>query len=94
MAEMEYDEMEAVKFIRAKVEGLDNYDDDDILLVIDTMFEYFEKFDESDDFEEEVGKIATYVSKQICKDKGNNIKKEHVEPIVEAELEYENNLDC
>ena len=41
---MEFDENKAIDYIKAHVENPDiaKYDDDDILLVIDTIFEYFE----------------------------------------------------
>lgn len=93
---MEFDENKAIDYIKAHVENPDiaKYDDDDILLVIDTIFEYFEKYDESEDFDDDDNdKVITYVKKQLAKDKDNVISLDHVAEIVEAETAYENTLD-
>lgn len=92
---MEFDENKAVDYIKAHVENPDiaKYDDDDILLVIDTIFEYFEKYDENEDFDDDNEKVIAYVKKQLAKDKDNAIRLDHVAEIVEAETAYENTLD-
>lgn len=92
---MEFDEIKAIEFIKAHVENPDiaSYDDDEILLVIDTIFEYFEKYDENEDFDDDNEKVIAYVKKQLAKDKHNTISLDHVAAIVEAETEYENTLD-
>lgn len=92
---MEFDENKAIDYIKAHVENQDiaKYDDDDILLVIDTIFEYFEKYDENEDFDDDNEKVIAYVKKQLAKDKGNAITLDHVAEIVEAETAYENTLD-
>ena len=56
---MEFDENKAIDYIKAHVESPDiaKYDDDDILLVIDTIFEYFEKYDEDEDFDDDNEKV-------------------------------------
>lgn len=92
---MEFDENKAIDYIKAHVENPDiaKYDDDDILLVIDTIFEYFEKYDENEDFEDDNEKVIAYVKKQLAKDKDNAISLDYVAEIVEAETAYENTLD-
>ena len=92
---MEFDENKAIDYIKAHVENPDiaKYDDDDILLVIDTIFEYFEKYDENEDFDDDNEKVIAYVKKQLAKDKDNAISLDHVAAIVEAETAYENTLD-
>lgn len=92
---MEFDENKAIDYIKAHVENPDiaKYDDDDILLVIDTIFEYFEKYDENEDFDDDNEKVIAYVKKQLVKDKDNAISLDHVAEIVEAETAYENTLD-
>lgn len=94
---MEFDENKAIDYIKAHVENPDiaKYDDDDILLVIDTIFEYFEKYDENEDFDDDNEKVIAYVKKQLAKDKDkdNAISLDHVAEIVEAETAYENTLD-
>ena len=92
---MEFDENKAIDYIKAHVENPDiaKYDDDDILLVIDTIFEYFEKYDENEDFDDDNEKVIAYVKKQLAKDKDNAISLDHVDEIVEAETAVENTLD-
>ena len=92
---MEFDENKAIDYIKAHVENPDiaKYDDDDILLVIDTIFEYFEKYDENEDFDDDNEKVIAYVKKQLAKDKDNAISLDRVAEIVEAETAYENTLD-
>lgn len=92
---MDFDENKAIAYIKAHASAPEvaAYDDDDILLVIDTIFEYFEKYDETVDFDDDIEKVAAYVRKQLAKDKDNQVKPEHVLPIVEAETSYEETLD-
>lgn len=90
----EFDDNDAVKFIRSKVAECANIDEDDLLLVVDTMFEYDETLDEdAPDEAFDVEAIAAYVKKQLKKDAENKVPLELVEQIVEAELDYEETLD-
>lgn len=87
-----YDENDAVKFIREQV-GDDiakKYDSDDIMLLIDTMFDYFDAHDDED--EDDINAIAAWVAKELRKDRDNNIEPEDVPAIVAAELAYEETL--
>lgn len=84
-----YDENDAVKFIREQV-GDDiakKYGSDDIVLLIDTMFDYFDAHDDED--EDDINAIAAWVAKELRKDRDNNIEPEDVPAIVAAELAYE-----
>ena len=87
-----YDENDAVKFIREQV-GDDiakKYGSDDIVLLIDTMFDYFDAHDNED--EDDINAIAAWVAKELRKDRDNNIEPEDVPAIVAAELAYEETL--
>ncbi len=96
-----FDDNDAIKFIRDFIaEDIKNkYSDNDILLLIDTMFDFFESEDD-DDFDEEnfddeayLNNIVNYVKKNIRKDPDNAIEMDDVKALVVAELEYEATLD-
>ena len=90
----EFDDNDAVKYIRSQVPECANINEDDLLLVIDTMFEYDETLDEdAPDEAFDVEAIAAYVAKQLKKDTENTVPAELVPRIVEAELDYEDTLD-
>ncbi len=102
METKEFDENDAIAFIRSYVpDAIKNkYSDDDILLLIDTMFDYFEKGDEDeilydDDVVDEnnINEIVNYVKKNLRKDPDNQIEVDDIKYLVEGELEYENTLD-
>lgn len=99
----EYDEIEAVKHIRnyMPLDIKDKYSDDDILIVIDTIFDYYDKkgfFDISadsdvDDEEElEVNDMIGYVKNQVRKDPDNVVEADDIMSIVLGELDYEEKL--
>lgn len=90
----EFDENDAVAYIQEHVDAARQYDEDDLLLVIDTMFEFYESLDDDapdEKFATDV--VASHVERQIARDKECHIAPEHVLPIVEAELDYEETLD-
>lgn len=96
-----FDDNDAIKFIRDFIaEDIKNkYSDNDILLLIDTMFDFFESEDD-DDFDEEnfddeayLNNIVNNVKKNIRKDPDNAIEMDDVKALVVAELEYEATLD-
>ncbi len=90
----EYDESEAIKFIRSQVDGknVKNYADDDILLIIDAIFDFFEESGEDDDFELNENELILYVKNQLRKDIDNVVDMDDVKDIVKAELNYEEML--
>ena len=98
--DFEYDEDKAISHIRAylPIDIKDKYSDDDILIVIDTIFDYYESkglFDISDDSEEEdinVPDMVQYVIVQLRKDKECPVLSSDVEAIVLGEIDYEESL--
>lgn len=96
---MEFDETEAIKYILDNAETSRKYDDDQILNVIDIIWDYYEDngfLDISlydDDSEVDSEALIKHVAKMLRKDKGSCIAEEDVAPIVLAELAYESTLD-
>ncbi|MCM1483371.1 MAG: hypothetical protein NC043_03475 [Muribaculaceae bacterium] len=101
----EFDENEAVDFIRNKV-GTDSvraYSDDELLNIIDMIWDFYEmnglldidSDSENDDDDDDVSAsdISAYVIRMLKKDKGAAMKVEDVNNIVEAELAYEEWLE-
>ncbi len=98
-----YDEDEAVKFIRAFIpeEVKDKYTDDEILLVIDTIWDYYESkgltslpSDEEEDEEElDIADMAAYVAKELKKDDEIIMDPADIKFIIQGELAYEKTLD-
>nr|MBD5376440.1 hypothetical protein [Bacteroides sp.] len=93
-----YDEQEAIQFIRTSTGSiLDCYDDDQILNIIDIVWDWQEangylEIDADDDDEIDVAALTDHAVHLLRKDKGNEVKDEHVRLIVEAELEFEDSL--
>lgn len=94
-----FDENDAIDFIRnyAPIAMKDKYSDNDILLLMDTMYDFYD--DEDDDEEEPsdneayINRIVNYVKKNLRKDPDNNIEMDDVKHLVIGEIEYENTLD-
>lgn len=97
-----FDEDDAIKFIRAFVgkEISSKYDDDEILYVIDIIWDWYEKngylsLDSSatDDEIVEVDRLTSFVKKELANDKEIIMDPADVEMIVKGELEYEESLE-
>ncbi len=99
---MEFDEEKAIVFIKnalAKV-GITAYGDDDILNIIDIIWEYYEEsgltdlndLDSDMSEEEDILAVSAYVKKMLAKDNGNIVDLSDVDSIVKAEIEYEMSL--
>lgn len=90
----EYDEKKAIKFIHSQTDGKISkpYADDDILLIIDAMFDFFEENADDDDFELNENELVFYVKNQLRKDVDNVVEMDDVKAIVQAELDYEDTL--
>lgn len=99
----QYDETEAIKFIRNympdSISSL--YDDDEILNVIDMIWDFYEsegllqipaQDDADDDMAPDYQAILTYVKKMLAKDKLAVVDVGDVHYIVEGELEYEKSI--
>ena len=91
METKEFDENDAIAFIRNYVPNAikNKYSDDDILLLIDTMFDYFEKGDEDeilydDDVVDEnnINEIVNYVKKNLRKDPDNQIEVDDIKYLI------------
>ncbi|MBD5276591.1 MAG: hypothetical protein HDS30_02900 [Bacteroides sp.] len=94
---MEYNEEEAIKYMRSHVAGADAYDDDQLLNLIDIIFDWYEEtgdleIDAEDDDDEDLSALVAHATKMLAKDAGNTISPDHVEPLVAAEIEYELSL--
>lgn len=98
---MEYDETKAIKYINAALAnaGRDCYPDDEILNIIDMVWDYYEEnglleIDENDtDDIVTVDEISDYVFRMIKKDRGALVKEDDIPTIVKAELDYESSLN-
>lgn len=94
----EYSEDEAIRVMRAAIEGGDAYDDDQLLNLIDIIYDYYDEngelevdCDDKDD-SDEVKALAEHACRLLAKDKGNLIRPEHVAPLIAAEIDYEMSL--
>lgn len=97
-----FDEDMAVKFIRTQLSSEINekYDDDEILYVIDIIWDYYEKkgllsLNNSETYEESLDPedLTEYVVKEVRKDKNLFVDIKDIGLIVKAELEYEESLE-
>ncbi|MDE6095736.1 MAG: hypothetical protein K2G52_06060 [Muribaculaceae bacterium] len=97
-----FDEDNAVRFIRAELPPAvsDKYDDDDILCVVDVIWDYYEKkgFLSLNDMETEeeqldVDDLTKYVKKEIKNDEELIMDPKDIELVVKAELDYEESLE-
>lgn len=99
---MKYDEDDAIKFIRETLPDTVSrqYTDDEILYVIDIIWEWYEKngylkIDAGVTEEEEmdVDKLTAYVAKEIRKDGEVIIDSKDIDMIVRGELQYEESIE-
>lgn len=97
---MEFDENDAIKYIRDHA-PVGQYDDDELLNVIDMIYDFYESNgmldidlnddDDDDDVSEE--EIVGYVVRMLKKDKEAKLAADDVPAVVSAYLEYETTLD-
>ncbi len=97
-----FDADDAVKFIRAELpqEVSQKYDDDDILCIIDIIWDYYEKkgllslnLAETDEEVLDVDDLTKFVKKEVKNDQELLMDPKDVELIVKAELDYEESLE-
>lgn len=99
----QYDEDRAVDFIRALLpeEIKDKYTDDEILYIIDIIWDYYESKgltslpsgSEDDDDRLDVDDLTKYVTRELKKDGGLLMDNADISYIIKGELEYEETLD-
>lgn len=97
-----FDEDDAVKFIREELpqEVSQKYDDDEILCIIDIIWDYYEKkgllslnLEETEEEVLDVDDLTKFVKKEIKNDQDLLMDPKDVELIVKAELDYEESLE-
>lgn len=99
---MKYDEDDAIKFIRATLpkEVNERYDDDEILYVIDIIWDWYEKngylkidAGVTDEEEVDIDKLTAFVTKEIKKDGEVVMDPSDIGLIVRGELQYEESIE-
>lgn len=97
-----YDEEKAIKFIRKELPQSINekYSDDEILLIIDTIWDFYEKeglltinLDIVEEEESDPQKLIEYVKKEIKRDHQLIMDPADIPLIIKAELDYEESLE-
>lgn len=97
-----FDEDNALKFIRDAIgqKISDKYSDDEILFVIDTIWDYYENHGflslDMDETEEEIldsDDLTNYVKKEVAAEDQLMMDPGDISQIVKAELEYEESLE-
>ena len=100
--EFHYDEDNAIKFIRGTLPEYVNtkYEDDDILYIIDIIWEWYDKngylsidSEVTEEEEHNVGRLTEYVKRQLDKDKEYVMDTSDIGLIVKGEIEYEESID-
>ncbi len=97
---MEFNEQKAIDYIKNQLPAdvAAKYDDDEILNIIDIIFDFYEENGlldvncEEDDEDVIMPQLVEYVTKMLKKDPYSTIESQHIEPIVKAELEYEESI--
>ncbi len=99
---MKFDEDDAVNFIRETLPKSvsEKYSDDEILYVIDTIWDWYEKngylsldTEVTDDGLLDEEQLVAYVRKEIRNDKEIMMDPDDVGLIVKGELQYEESID-
>ena len=102
----EYNERDAIRLMRAALtpERADKISSDEILNIIDMIWDYYETHgcldidldDEADDDPTAAldrDDLIKYVKQQVAKDRRSPVLPDEVEPLVLAELAYEETVD-
>lgn len=97
-----FDEDNALRFIREAVgpKVSEKYSDDEILFIIDTIWDYYENkgflsldLDETDEEILDSDDLINYVKKEVANDEELMMDPSDIALIVKAELEYEESLE-
>ncbi len=94
-----YDDELAVRFIQSRIpqELQGKYTDDDIILITDTVVDYYQRngwLDTNEEIEIDMEDLLNFVVKECKKDKDCHFdtNPESIRWIIEAELDYEESL--
>lgn len=98
---MDYNEDSAVAYIRKNAATERKYSADDVLEIIDIIWDYYEANgmlsleidDDNSDDDLDLDKLVAHARKVLAKDKGTRILAEDVPALITAELEYEAMLE-
>lgn len=97
-----FDEDDAVRFIRASLADNINqkYSDDEILFIIDTIWDYYEKkgflslnLEDTEEEQLDPDELVQYVKKEIKICEELIMDPKDIELVVKAELDYEASLE-
>ncbi|MDE6525488.1 MAG: hypothetical protein K2L66_08030, partial [Paramuribaculum sp.] len=77
------------------------YDHDQFLNLIDIIWDFYEENglldidadEEIDDEDDVLDDLVAYARRMLRKDKESKISDDDIEPLIEAEIDYENSLD-
>lgn len=99
---MEFEEKKAIEYINSVLvaEGRTSYPEDEILNVIDMIWDFYEEnglldpdFDEDDEDDDIESDLIAYVTRMLAKDRASLISPDDIRLIINAEIEYEDSLD-
>ncbi|MDE7410659.1 MAG: hypothetical protein K2M94_01290 [Paramuribaculum sp.] len=97
----EYNIDSAISMMRQAIPAdvSDKYDDDQIINLIDIIWDFYEQnglleidANDDDDPDDILSELVDYASRMLKKDKGAIIELSHVEPLIRAEIAYEDSL--
>ena len=99
---MEFDETKAIEYMREAIgRRAEAYDDDQLLNLIDIIWDFYEENglldidadEEIDDEEAVLDDLVAYARRMLRKDKESKINDDDIAPLIEAEIDYENSID-
>ena len=99
---MEFDETKAIEYMRKALgKRAEAYDDDQLLNLIDIIWDFYEENglldidadEEIDDEEDVLADLVAYAGRMLRKDKESRISDDDIAPLIEAEIDYENSLE-
>lgn len=99
---LRFDEDDAVAFIRKYIPKTvsDQYSDDEILFIVDTIWDYYESKglvrlnkELSENEDEDLKALVAYVKKEVARDGEILMDPADVKNIVEGELAYEESIE-
>lgn len=104
---MEFDEMSCINMMRQALQqagrpGAAAYDDDELLNILDMIWDYYESRgmldpdaydDDEPEGEELVSELVQYTAKMLKRDREANVDPADIDLLVRAELAYEESLE-